>query len=75
VSVRGCGDYKLSRKLISFVVLSYALSSSTGLYLSDLTFIEEGNPDRLKENNFINFQKCRMVAEVIKQVGRVASPR
>eukprot|EP01111_Echinosteliopsis_oligospora_P014269 TRINITY_DN5343_c0_g1_i1.p1 TRINITY_DN5343_c0_g1~~TRINITY_DN5343_c0_g1_i1.p1 ORF type:complete len:787 (+),score=167.94 TRINITY_DN5343_c0_g1_i1:194-2554(+) len=38
-----------------------------GVYLSDLTFIEEGNVDRL-ENGYINFFKCRMVAEVIKEV-------
>jgi len=38
-----------------------------GVHLSDLTFIEEGNPDKL-ENGFVNFFKCRMVAEVIKEV-------
>eukprot|EP01132_Coremiostelium_polycephalum_P007683 gene7683-9451_t len=38
-----------------------------GVHLSDLTFIEEGNPDKL-ENGFINFFKCRMVAEVIKEI-------
>ncbi|KYQ90273.1 Ras guanine nucleotide exchange factor [Tieghemostelium lacteum] len=38
-----------------------------GVHLSDLTFIEEGNPDRL-ENGFVNFFKCRMVAEVIKEI-------
>ena len=29
-----------------------------GLFLSDLTFIEEGNPDKF-ENGYINFSKCR----------------
>jgi len=38
-----------------------------GVYLSDLTFIEEGNPDFL-ENGYINFFKRRMVAEVIKEI-------
>ncbi|KAF2070563.1 hypothetical protein CYY_008110 [Polysphondylium violaceum] len=38
-----------------------------GVHLSDLTFIEEGNPDKL-ENGFVNFFKCRMVAEVIKEI-------
>lgn len=40
-----------------------------GLYLSDLTFIEEGNPDYL-ENGYVNFSKCRMVGEVIRSVQR-----
>jgi len=38
-----------------------------GVYLSDLTFIEEGNPDCL-ENGYINFFKRRMIAEVIKEI-------
>lgn len=38
-----------------------------GVYLSDLTFIEEGNQDCL-ENGYINFFKRRMVAEVIKEI-------
>eukprot|EP00026_Physarum_polycephalum_P003119 Phypoly_transcript_03128.p1 GENE.Phypoly_transcript_03128~~Phypoly_transcript_03128.p1 ORF type:complete len:830 (-),score=159.54 Phypoly_transcript_03128:70-2271(-) len=38
-----------------------------GVYLSDLTFIEEGNQDFL-ENGYINFFKRRMVAEVIKEI-------
>lgn len=41
-----------------------------GLFLSDLTFIEEGNPDKLKDSGYVNFQKCRMVADVIRQVVR-----
>lgn len=36
-----------------------------GLYLSDLVFIETGNPDNLENNpNLINFRKCRMIARV-----------
>lgn len=38
-----------------------------GVYLSDLTFIEEGNQDFL-ENGYINFFKRRMIAEVIKEI-------
>ena len=37
-----------------------------GMYLSDLTFIEDGNPDRL--NDMINFVKRRKVANVIRQI-------
>ena len=34
-----------------------------GLYLSQLTFIEEGNPPRL--HGLINFKKCRLISKVI----------
>jgi len=37
-----------------------------GLYLTDLTFIEEGNPKYL--NNKINFVRCRRFAEVIRDM-------
>jgi len=37
-----------------------------GLYLTDLTFIEEGNPKYL--NNKINFARCRRFAEVIRDM-------
>lgn len=33
------------------------------MYLSDLTFIEDGNPDLI--GNLINFQKREMVSKVI----------
>jgi len=38
-----------------------------GIYQSDLTFIEEGNPDKL-QNGYINFFKRRLMAEVMKEV-------
>jgi len=38
-----------------------------GVYLQDLTFIEEGNKDRL-ENGYVNFVKQLMVADVIHEV-------
>jgi len=40
-----------------------------GLFLQDLTFIEEGNPDHLE--SYVNFSKCKMVGEVIKQVQKL----
>ena len=39
-----------------------------GLYLSDLTFIEDGNPDTLAEGAYVNFEKCAMVARVIQDL-------
>lgn len=40
-----------------------------GLYLSDLTFIEDGNPDNLDSRpELINFKKFRMVSSIVKQI-------
>ncbi|KAI8349190.1 ras guanine nucleotide exchange factor domain-containing protein [Choanephora cucurbitarum] len=40
-----------------------------GIYLQDLTFIEDGNPDFLpKSNNLINFAKRQKAAEVIREL-------
>jgi len=37
------------------------------MYLTDLTFIEDGNPDFIN-GNLINFTKRRRVAQVIREV-------
>jgi len=39
-----------------------------GVYLRDLTFIEEGNPTFLRENNLINYEKIQLVGQVIREV-------
>lgn len=41
-----------------------------GVYLTDLTFIEEGNPNEIKNNNktFINFFKRRLFSETLKDI-------
>ncbi|PWN24152.1 ras GEF [Microstroma glucosiphilum] len=40
-----------------------------GVYLTDLTFIEDGNPDRLKsDERLINFGKRQKTAEVIREI-------
>jgi len=40
-----------------------------GLYLTDLTFIEEGNEDHVDgRKDLINFEKFRMVSAIIKQI-------
>lgn len=38
-----------------------------GMYLTDLSFIEEGTPDYTEEN-LINFSKMRMIAHVIREI-------
>jgi len=38
-----------------------------GVYQTDLTFIEDGNPTRFA-NGMINFKKCRLVAGVILEI-------
>jgi len=39
-----------------------------GVYLTDLTFIEDGNKDYLEEHNLINFSKRQKVAKVIREI-------
>ncbi|KAJ3123880.1 hypothetical protein HK098_001580 [Nowakowskiella sp. JEL0407] len=39
-----------------------------GFYFTDLTFIEDGNPDTLKNTNLINFGKRMKTAEVIRDI-------
>ncbi|KAI8071443.1 ras guanine nucleotide exchange factor domain-containing protein [Gongronella butleri] len=46
-----------------------------GIYLQDLTFIEDGNPDYLrKSDNLINFAKRQKCAEVIQEIKQFQSP-
>lgn len=44
-----------------------------GVYLTDLTFIEDGNPDLLKGTSLINFDKRFKVATVIVEVQQYQS--
>jgi hypothetical protein len=39
-----------------------------GVYLTDLTFVELGNPDYIPENNYINFDKRRKVAVIVSEI-------
>jgi len=39
-----------------------------GVFLTDLTFLEDGNPDVLPGGSLINFDKRRRVATVIKEI-------
>ncbi|KAI8993290.1 ras guanine nucleotide exchange factor domain-containing protein [Pilobolus umbonatus] len=46
-----------------------------GIYLQDLTFIEDGNSDQLKKSaNLINFAKQQKSAEVIREIKQFQSP-
>jgi son of sevenless len=40
----------------------------TGVYLTDLTFIEDGIPSLIKRTNLINFAKRAKTAEVIRDI-------
>lgn len=45
-----------------------------GIYLQDLTFIEDGNPNYLKKSNhLINFAKRAKTAEVIREIQQYQS--
>eukprot|EP01117_Protostelium_nocturnum_P002738 TRINITY_DN1360_c0_g1_i1.p1 TRINITY_DN1360_c0_g1~~TRINITY_DN1360_c0_g1_i1.p1 ORF type:complete len:1498 (-),score=713.70 TRINITY_DN1360_c0_g1_i1:124-4617(-) len=59
------GSYKLYRTNIKKAIPP--LLPYIGTYLSDLTFIDEGNPDRTKEG-FINFQKCELIYNSISEI-------
>lgn len=40
-----------------------------GVYLTDLTFIDDGNPDQLKDSpNLINFSKRAKTADVVRDI-------
>lgn len=52
---------------LSFGVDCASLTVAIQMYLTDLTFIEEGNPDTI-DGGLINFYKCERVAEVLKSI-------
>eukprot|EP01125_Pyxidicula_operculata_P018240 TRINITY_DN6479_c0_g1_i1.p1 TRINITY_DN6479_c0_g1~~TRINITY_DN6479_c0_g1_i1.p1 ORF type:complete len:1105 (+),score=214.78 TRINITY_DN6479_c0_g1_i1:1899-5213(+) len=39
-----------------------------GMFLTDLTFIEEGNTNYLPPHNLVNFYKCRSIAKTIQKI-------
>jgi son of sevenless-like protein len=44
------------------------LTGILGVYLTDLTFIEDGIPSVIKRTNLINFAKRAKTAEVIRDI-------
>jgi hypothetical protein len=63
-------NYKSPRELLS--KCSPPCVPYLGIFLSDLTFVEEGNPDTLEvagnAEPLVNFVKRRKVAEVIEKI-------
>lgn len=52
-------------------IIDYYMASPnmlTGVYLTDLTFIEDGIPGVIKKTNLINFAKRSKTAEVIRDI-------
>ncbi len=45
-----------------------SLTKDAGVYLTDLTFIEDGIPSVIKKTNLINFAKRAKTAEVIRDI-------
>ena len=50
-----------------------SLISTEGVYLTDLTFIEDGIPSVIKKTNSINFTKRAKTAEVIRDIQQYQS--
>ncbi|RKP06352.1 ras guanine nucleotide exchange factor domain-containing protein [Thamnocephalis sphaerospora] len=44
-----------------------------GVYLTDLTFIDDGNPDKLPKTDLINFSKYSKCADVISEIQQYQS--
>jgi hypothetical protein len=57
----------LGKKSNFFFSLKYLVWFVKGVYLSDLTFIEDGNADTV-HNGLINFDKRRFLANVISEI-------
>jgi son of sevenless-like protein len=50
------------------LALLLCIDPRTGVYLTDLTFIEDGIPSIIKKTNLINFAKRAKTAEVIRDI-------
>jgi len=64
------GNYKVYRDLLrqsTPPIIPYL-----GIYLTDLTFIEDGNPDTI--DGLVNFSKRQKIAKVVESIQRYQSP-
>lgn len=63
-SSRNFNEYRDILRMVSPPMIPFF-----GVYLSDLTFVEDGNPDYLQDNpNLINFAKRMKSAEIIREI-------
>ncbi|TPX38480.1 hypothetical protein SeMB42_g04911 [Synchytrium endobioticum] len=65
------GQYTNYRKVLA--TLSPPAIPFLGVCLTDMTFIELGNPDYLPESSFINFDKRRKIFQVMKDIQKFQS--
>jgi len=78
-STKNFGEYRESLHLANppcipffgqflYPPVSWPLLTSSGVYLTDLTFIEDGIPSVIKKSALINFAKRAKTAEVIRDI-------
>ncbi|EPS39237.1 hypothetical protein H072_7003 [Dactylellina haptotyla CBS 200.50] len=62
-TTRNFGEYRECLHLVNPPCVPFL-----GVYLTDLTFIEDGNPDLIKGTDLINFAKRSKCADVIREI-------
>ncbi|KAF3903427.1 hypothetical protein ABW20_dc0101125 [Dactylellina cionopaga] len=67
-TTRNFGDYREMLHVVNPPCVPFL-----GVYLTDLTFIEDGNPDLTKGTDLINFAKRAKTAEVIREIQQYQS--
>eukprot|EP00026_Physarum_polycephalum_P004383 Phypoly_transcript_04401.p1 GENE.Phypoly_transcript_04401~~Phypoly_transcript_04401.p1 ORF type:complete len:543 (+),score=73.34 Phypoly_transcript_04401:306-1934(+) len=65
------GNYRNYRNALSKVELP--ANPYLGVFLRDLTFIEDGNPDFVEDDQFLNFEKMRMLNSVLSSIAKYQS--
>jgi len=65
------GNYRNYRGAISKAELP--INPYLGVFLRDLTFIEDGNPDFVEDDQFMNFEKMRMLNGVLSSISKYQS--
>lgn len=62
------GNYRNYRLALSKVELP--ANPYLGVFLRDLTFIEDGNPDFVEDDSLMNFEKMRMISNVLSTIAK-----
>jgi hypothetical protein len=62
------GNYRNYRLALSKVELP--ANPYLGVFLRDLTFIEDGNPDFVEDDSLMNFEKMRMISNVLSTISK-----